>query len=141
MLHAADGLLPGRVLMAREVEEAEQVTVPDVEEEVVGTRVVTVLHQLYQRKPEEVLVELDRLLGVTADQGQMVDTLDGGMRSARLRSHVLLAQFLPAGADPLEFLTFWLRHDCLLDRGRDLLLIQCRRLSSQPSQGEASARR
>jgi hypothetical protein len=67
VLDAADGLGERRVVVAREVEEAEQVAVADVEEEVAGAGIVAVLDQLDQREPEELLVEADRLLDVAAD--------------------------------------------------------------------------
>ena len=69
MLHPADRLAERRVLMAREVEEPEQVAVAEVEEDVAGSRVVAVFDQLHQREPEEVLVEPDRRLDVPADHG------------------------------------------------------------------------
>jgi hypothetical protein len=42
--------------VAGEVEEAEQVAVADVEEEVAGTGIVAVLDQLDQREPQELLI-------------------------------------------------------------------------------------
>src|SRR5262249_29253137 len=95
-------------------EEPEQVVVADVEEEVVRAGVVAVLDQLDQREAEELLVELDRLLGVLADQGQVVDTLNGRLRAAGEGPQVLLAQFGPASWDPLKFCAFWLWHGCCL---------------------------
>src|SRR5262245_23288459 len=96
VLHPADGLGERRVLMAREVEEPQQVAVADVEEEVAGTGVVAVLHQLDQREAEELLVELDRLLHVPADQGQVVHSLDGRVRPLAPRAQILVAQPLTA---------------------------------------------
>jgi hypothetical protein len=51
VLHAADG--PGErwMLVPGEVEEAEQVVVAEVEEEVAGAGIVAVLDQLDQREP------------------------------------------------------------------------------------------
>ena len=72
VLHAADGLREVRVVVPGEVEEAEQVPVADVEEEVARAGVVAVLHQLDQREAEQPLVELDGLLHVTADQREVV---------------------------------------------------------------------
>src|SRR5258708_12666897 len=66
----ADGLGERLMIVAREVEEPEQVAVPDVEEEVVGAGVVAVLHELHQREAEELLIEPDILLRVPAEQGQ-----------------------------------------------------------------------
>jgi len=43
--------------------------VADVEEEVIGARVIAVFYQLDEREAEELLIELDRLFGVLADQG------------------------------------------------------------------------
>src|SRR5262245_41491761 len=92
VLSAAGGLGERRVGVAREVREPEQVAVADVEEEVAGTRVVAVLHQLDQGEAEKLLVELDRLLHVAADQRQVVHALHGGGRPLRPRAQVLLAQ-------------------------------------------------
>src|SRR5215472_575053 len=100
--------------MTGEVEEPEQIVVADVEEEVVGASVVAVLHELDEREAEEFLVELDRLLGVATDQGEVVHALYGRRRPAAPGPQVLLAQFSPARADPLEFLALWLWHNCLL---------------------------
>src|SRR5215472_18150494 len=100
--------------MAGEVEEPEQVVVADVEEEVVGALVVPVLYKLDQRESEELLVELDRLLGITADQGEMMYALHAGRRSTARRPQILLAQLCPTRANPLKFLALWLRHLSLL---------------------------
>ena len=66
-----------------EVEEAEQVAVADVEEEVAGAGVVAVLHQLDQREAEQFLVEADGLLDVPADQCGVVQAAAGGRRPLR----------------------------------------------------------
>src|SRR6266567_7000137 len=99
MLHAADGLGERRVLVTGEVEKTEQVVVADVEEEMAGARIVAVFHQLHQREAEELLVELDGLLDVLADQGEMVDTLDGGGRPLAAGAQVLLPQLVPPCPD------------------------------------------
>src|SRR5262249_17276493 len=104
VLSPADGLLERRVLMPGEVEEPEHVAVADIEEEVAGARVVPVLHQFHQRETEKLLVELDGLLDVLADQGEMVHALHRGGRPLTAAPQVLLAQFLPARPDLLEFL-------------------------------------
>ena len=79
---------------AREVEEGEHVAVADVEEEVRRALVVTVLEQLDEREPEQVLVEADRALGVGADQREMVHAAAGRGRPLGLRAQVPLAQGL-----------------------------------------------
>src|SRR5258707_4618360 len=98
--------------MAWEVEEPEEVVVADVEEEVVGALVVPVLHQFDQGKPEKLLVELDRLLGVTADQGEVVHALNGCRQPAAFPPDIFLAQLCPARAKPLQFLALWLWPTC-----------------------------
>src|SRR5215469_5059479 len=100
MLDAADRLLPRRVLIAREVEEPQQVVIADVEEEVIRPGVVPVLYQLDQRETEELLVEPDGLLGVFADKGQVVHSAHGADRALRQRPEILLAQFFPPCAYP-----------------------------------------
>src|SRR5262249_48848468 len=95
---------------AGEVEEPEDVVVADVEEEVAGARVIPVLHQFHQREAEKLLVELDRLLDVLADQGEMVHALHGGGRPLTTAAQVLLAQLLPARPDLLEFFALRLWH-------------------------------
>ena len=57
---------------AGEVEIGEIVIVTDIEEEVGGTPVVPVLEELGQRELQQVLLERDRPLDVTAQQGEMV---------------------------------------------------------------------
>src|ERR1700758_80941 len=96
--------------MTREVEEAEQDVVADVEEEMVGARIVAVLHHLDQRETEELLVELDRLLGVLADQRQGVHAADRCRRAISQRAQVPLAQFFPAGTDAGKLFALWLWH-------------------------------
>src|ERR1017187_5001517 len=91
MLHAADGLGERRMIVAGKVEEAEQIVIPDVEEEVAGAGVVAVLDQFHQRETEEFLVEADGLLGVLADQGEGMDA-----------------------PEHLHPPAFWLWHPCLL---------------------------
>ena len=81
VLHRTDGLGEVGVVVAGEVEEAQQVPVADVEEEVAGPGVVAVLHQLDQREPEQVLVEPDRLLDVAADQREVVHPAHRGGRA------------------------------------------------------------
>src|SRR5258708_22825296 len=107
----ADGLGERGMIEAREVEEPEQVGVPDVEEEVVGAGVVAVLHELHQREAEELLIEPDGLLGVPADQGEVMHALNRGRRPVSSRMQVALAQLLPAGTDSLELRTLWLWHN------------------------------
>src|SRR5258708_26302553 len=99
------------MIVAREVEEPEQVAVPDVEEEVVGAGVVAVLHELHQREAEELLIEPDSLLGVPADQGEVMHALNPGRRPVSSPMQVALAQLLPAATGPLEPGTLWLPHN------------------------------
>src|SRR5262249_44313926 len=114
VLDTANGLHPGGVLVPWEIEEAEQVVVADVEEEVIGALVIAVLNQFDERAAEELLVELDRLLRVAADQRQVMYSLDGRRRPVIPWPQVLVAQFSPTRTHPLEFLTFWLWHRYLL---------------------------
>src|SRR4029450_4753465 len=69
VLHTADGLGKRGMLGAGEVEEAEQVAVADVEEEVAGAGIVAVLDQLDQRGTQELLGEADLFLRGAAGQG------------------------------------------------------------------------
>jgi iron complex transport system ATP-binding protein len=73
VLHAAEAFGCGFEAKAREVKEPEQGVVAQVEEEVGRPRVVAVLDQLDQRKPEQALVERDGLLDVAADQRGVMD--------------------------------------------------------------------
>ena len=66
-----------RVLVSGKVEEAQQVVIPDIEEEVVRSGVIAVLDELDQRESEELLVEPDRSSVSLAYQRQVVDTADG----------------------------------------------------------------
>ena len=88
-----------RQFVAGEVEEAEQVVVADVEEEVARAGVVAVLDQFDEREAEEVLVEPDGLLDVLADERGVVHAA----RAARLASlegvQVLLAQLVRVRPD------------------------------------------
>src|SRR5215217_6931538 len=111
VLDPADGLGERRMVVAGEVEEAEQVAVADVEEEVAGAGIVAVLDQLDQRESEELLVEADRLLDVAADEGDVVDPGGGGGRPVGGRAHVALPQPVPAGPDLLQLGSLRLRHD------------------------------
>ena len=113
--------------MAGEVEEAEQVVVADVEEEVAGARVVPVLHQLDQREAEELLVEPDRLLDVRADQRQVVHAADGAGRAVAPVA-AGTARAVPPGEPaparvPRPVAVAWLPPCAAL---RDLLPAQCR---------------
>src|ERR1035438_7367616 len=93
-----------------EVEEPEQVVMADVEEEMARPGVVPVLDQLHQRKSEELLVELDRLLQVPADQREMMDTLDRAGGPLPGGPQVSIPQLLPVRPDLLEFLSLWPWH-------------------------------
>src|SRR5690349_10557887 len=68
VLDPTEGLVELGVLVAGEVEEREEVPVPDVEEEVRAALVVAVLEDLDEREPEQVLVEGDRRVDVGADE-------------------------------------------------------------------------
>src|SRR5215831_7587847 len=65
---------------AREIEERQKVVVANVEEQVRRALVVPIFHQLDQREAEELLIELDRLLDVAADQRHVVDATRRGPR-------------------------------------------------------------
>src|SRR5215218_7832742 len=110
VLDPADGLGERRVVVAGEVEEAEQVAVADVEEEVAGAGIVAVLDQLDQREPQELLVEADRLLDVAADQSDVVDSGGGGGCPVGGRAQVAPSQPLPAAPDLLQLCSLRLRH-------------------------------
>src|SRR5258708_3178662 len=105
VLHPADGLGERRMIVAREVEEPEQVAVPDVEEEVVGAGVVAVLHELHQREAEELLIEPDSLLGVPADPGEAMHAPNGGRRPLSSRMQGARPKPLPAATGSLELAT------------------------------------
>src|SRR5882757_429106 len=108
VLEAADRLLEGGVIVAGEVEEPEQVAVPDVEEEVRRSRVVAVLDHLHQREAEQSLIEVDRLLDIAADQRDVVNAAGG--RRPRRRLEVGDTKLVAVLADPVEFGTFGLGH-------------------------------
>jgi len=95
VLDSADRLDPGFEAQTREVEEAEQRLVAEIEEEVGGPGVVAVLDQLDEREAQQVLVELDRLLDVGADQGRVVDAPAWRRRALPCGLQVLLAQLRP----------------------------------------------
>jgi hypothetical protein len=96
--------------VAREVEEAEEGPVAQVEEEVARAGVVTVLDQLDEREAEEPLVEADRLLDVLADERGVVDAAGGGSGPRRPVGEVLLAQLLAAVTDRGELVSGGLGH-------------------------------
>src|SRR4051794_36069621 len=73
VLDGPDALLGGLQPQAGEVEEPEECGVAEIEEEVRRAGIVAVLGQLDERKAEESVVELDRLLDIAADEGGMVD--------------------------------------------------------------------
>ncbi len=70
---------------AGEVEERDEVAVADVEEEVVGARIVTVLNDLGQGEPEHPLIEVHRPLDVRAHDGDVMQAAGrrGGPRRDR----------------------------------------------------------
>ena len=68
-----------------EVEEGQEVTVADVEEEVVRALVVPILEDLGQRELQHLLVELHGPLDVRAQHGEVVQARaeDGGRSERR----------------------------------------------------------
>ncbi len=91
VLYAADRLAERGVIVTREVEKTKQVVVADVEEEVTRTDIIAVLDKLDKGESEELLVEADRLLDVTANQREVVYPLHRGRRPLALRPQVTLA--------------------------------------------------
>jgi hypothetical protein len=110
VLHGADRLAERRVLVAREVEEAQEIAVSQVEEEVAGTGVVAVLDQFHQGEAEELLVEPDGLLHVAADQRGVVDAARGGRGPLGRRTEVALPDLVAAVPYGGQFLTLRLWH-------------------------------
>ncbi len=72
--------------------------------------VVPVLHELDQREAEHLLVELDRLLDVAADQREVVHPPHRGGRALAGRAQVLLLEGGTPGPDGLELIPCWLWH-------------------------------
>src|SRR4051812_6232256 len=89
-------------VQAGEVEEREQVPVPDVEEEVRRARVVAVLDQLGEREAQHVLVEADGALHVAADQRRVVQAASRGGRALPGGMQVRVADAGPLGLDRVE---------------------------------------
>src|SRR3954451_23983210 len=88
VVQAAEHLGVGADVQAGEVEEGDEVAVADVEEEVRGARVVTVLDQLGQREAEYVLIEAHDPLHVAADQRGVVQPARRGRRALTGRLQV-----------------------------------------------------
>src|SRR3712207_9555106 len=63
------------MLVSGVVEEGQEVPAADVEEEVAGALVVTVLEDLDEREAEKAVVEVDGALDVGADQRHVVDAV------------------------------------------------------------------
>jgi hypothetical protein len=74
VVQAAEDLGVGAEVEAGEVEERQQVAVADVEEEVAGPGIITVLDDLGQRELQDPAVEADRPLHVRAEQRGVMDT-------------------------------------------------------------------
>src|SRR5437764_2280381 len=87
-------------VQAGEVEERQEVAVPDVEEEVAGPLVVAVLDDLGQWELQYPLVEADRPLHVGAQQGGVVNAAGAARRPSGL--DVLIVQPGPLGFDGSE---------------------------------------
>ena len=81
VLHGADAFLSRLQPEPREVEEAEQRRVAEVEEEMARAGIVAVLGELDERKAEQPVVELDRLLDIAADQRGVMDAARVARRS------------------------------------------------------------
>ena len=86
--------------MPGKIEEAEHVLVADVEEEMAGARIVPVFHQFDQREAQELLVELNGLLDITADQRDMVDAADGSGEPLTRRAQDIAGAIPPGGSGP-----------------------------------------
>src|SRR5262245_64876124 len=102
------------MVVTREVEEAEQITVADVEEEVRRALVVTVLDEIDQREAQHVLIEADGLFDVAADQGHVMESPSRRRRSLAEVAQIGLAEFVAPGADRLELGSLWLGHEPVL---------------------------
>src|ERR1700694_5569900 len=88
MVHAADRFARGRHWILWEIEEGEQVAVPEVVKPVGGAGEVTVLEQLDQREAEHLAVELDRPLNVRRDQRQVMNAPGTGCRPLLFRFEI-----------------------------------------------------
>jgi hypothetical protein len=97
VVQAAEDLGVRAEVKPGEVEEGQQVAVPDVEEEVVGPLVVAVLDDLGQRELQNPLVEADRPLHVGTQQGGVVNAAGAARRPFGL--DVLIVQPGPLGFD------------------------------------------
>src|SRR6266704_762177 len=73
MVHATDRFARGRHRIFREIDDGEQVAVPQVVKPVGGAGEITVLEQFDQREADHLAVELDGALDVRRDQGQVVN--------------------------------------------------------------------
>src|SRR5262249_55810995 len=94
VLDPAEPLPYGLESEGGEVEEAEQVAVADVEEEVRRPRVVAVLEQLHEREADELLIEADRPLGIGADQSKVMDAAADRIRALTFGQEVAVTQGL-----------------------------------------------
>src|SRR5712692_5605720 len=73
VVHTADRFARGRHGILWEIEEGEQVAVPEVVKPMGGAGEVAVLEQFDQREAEHLAVELDRPLDVRRDQREVMD--------------------------------------------------------------------
>ena len=91
------------------------VMIADIEEQVRRPVVVTVLHELDERKPKQALVDLNRLLDVGADERGVVDSAPRRLGTVSGGHDVVRPEF---GAAVLELdeLGICGRHRVLLDR-------------------------
>src|SRR5438093_4386889 len=94
MVHAADRFPRGRHRILRKVEEGEQVSVPEVMEEVSRALQVPILKQLHQWEAENLAVKLDSALDIRADQRQVVKAARAGRRALRFWFEICLFQCL-----------------------------------------------
>src|SRR5207244_11115466 len=78
MVHATDRFARGRHRIFREIEEGEQVAVPQVVKPVGGAGEITVLEPFDQREAEHLAVELDGAVDVRRDQGEAVNARGTG---------------------------------------------------------------
>ena len=77
------------------VEEGQQIAIADIEEEVVGPLVVTVLEDVGKRELEQVLIEADCPFDVGSEHSGVMQATRGGLRSLLGRSQVRRAYSCP----------------------------------------------
>src|SRR6266487_2101600 len=117
VVQPAEHLGVGAEVQPWEVEEGEEVAVADVEEEVVGASVVTVLEDVGERELEHPLVEPDGPLDVRGEQGDVVHAPGGRRRPPLARLEVGRAEALALGLDRLQVDAAGFGHWRLLSHG------------------------